>query len=340
MSSYIYKPLLPRQIRLRDISQGLSRLQIIGCDLELAPAYSTVSYSWNDEPTDQVLHIDRSNLKAIRNIMLGLPHLIENAHTNYLWIDAICINQSNDDEKGYQVPLMKEIYTRCKECLVWLGDGTPESDFAIDAIPKIVQRFSTQDPAEVWTAEGIGTTSDNVLQLPLWKGLTELFSRPWFKRLWTFQEAVIPAVVVFLCGSKTIPCSDMDGIAVPLLNHLTSLELVYPKSDFEDASLFVGFLKLIRVFRYRTIGPMSKTAADTIKLLYTTGPWRSTNRLDKVYGILGLADSSLQDFLVVNYHKSQVDVSREVAAWYLLHGKDLFLLHLASVERKKKTLPS
>ena len=38
-----------------------------------------------------------------------------------LWIDAICINQVNDPEKTRQVDLMRSIYTRCRQCIIWLG---------------------------------------------------------------------------------------------------------------------------------------------------------------------------------------------------------------------------
>lgn len=89
MRLYIYEPLLPRQIRLRDISQGPSQLQVTKSDLELAPVFSTASYSQNNEPSDQALRIDGYYLKAIRNIMLGLPHLTTNANTDYLWTGAI-----------------------------------------------------------------------------------------------------------------------------------------------------------------------------------------------------------------------------------------------------------
>ncbi|KAF4632192.1 hypothetical protein G7Y89_g5939 [Cudoniella acicularis] len=340
MDAYIYQPLLEGQIRLLRISDGPDQFKIIHTHFDTAPAYSVVSYSWNDQFCDQDLRIDRCYLKVIKNLISGLPHLIECANTQYLWIDAICINQRDDDEKAIQVPLMKEIYTKCQECLVWLGQCTPESELAIDAIPRMAKHFSLLDSPEVWMMEGIAVSSGNVLSSPLWRGFTDLFSRPWFKRVWTFQEAVLPAVVTFLCGSRSVAYDDMKSVVVPLLDHLTTLELFYPRSDFEDPFLFIGFLKLIRVAKFRASSQLPRTPSDSLKLLYTTGPWHATHRLDKIYGVLGLVDHSLQKHLVVDYHKTQVQVSTELAKWYCSQANDLFLLNLASSGRKKRLLPS
>jgi hypothetical protein len=40
---------------------------------------------------------------------------------NYIWIDALCINQSDNVEKAIQVPLMGSIYTNARQVIVWLG---------------------------------------------------------------------------------------------------------------------------------------------------------------------------------------------------------------------------
>jgi hypothetical protein len=39
-----------------------------------------------------------------------------------LWADTICINQTDDQEKSLQVPLIAKIYGQAEEVLIWLGD--------------------------------------------------------------------------------------------------------------------------------------------------------------------------------------------------------------------------
>ncbi|KAH9220635.1 heterokaryon incompatibility protein-domain-containing protein, partial [Leptodontidium sp. 2 PMI_412] len=45
-----------------------------------------------------------------------------------VWIDAVCIDQSNSDEKGIQVALISEIYSRASQAIVWLGSDTSDHE--------------------------------------------------------------------------------------------------------------------------------------------------------------------------------------------------------------------
>ncbi|KAK8005975.1 hypothetical protein PG991_012272, partial [Apiospora marii] len=44
----------------------------------------------------------------------------------YFWIDALCIDQANDREKGHQVGQMKDVYEKAERVIIWLGNGSPE----------------------------------------------------------------------------------------------------------------------------------------------------------------------------------------------------------------------
>jgi hypothetical protein len=55
----------------------------------------------------------------------------------YLWIDAICINQTNNKEKSFQVGLMAEIYQQANHVFAWLGPATKSSNSAIRCINTI-----------------------------------------------------------------------------------------------------------------------------------------------------------------------------------------------------------
>src|ERR1700733_5364124 len=126
---------------------------------------------------------------------------------------------------------MREIYTLCGECLVWLGESTPEAEIVIDAIPRISRYIELYGASQVWDIEGIAIGSPGILDSPLFKGLVNIFSRSWFKRVWTFQEAVLPLEVSFLCGSKVMTFYDVKILAGPLLKHFTTLQHFYPEAD-------------------------------------------------------------------------------------------------------------
>lgn len=51
-----------------------------------------------------------------------------------LWFDAICIDQTNFEERGYQVQQMPKIYGAANEVIAWLGEARDDSDLAMDYI--------------------------------------------------------------------------------------------------------------------------------------------------------------------------------------------------------------
>jgi len=53
-----------------------------------------------------------------------------------LWVDSICINQKDEDEKCIQVEMMQQIYQRSSQVLIWLGPATRESDLLFQTIRK------------------------------------------------------------------------------------------------------------------------------------------------------------------------------------------------------------
>ena len=341
---YVYQPLLPGQIRLLRIFKDSADLEIIHTNIASAPDYNAVSYTWNGESRNRSFLIGRpvpSRLNVIRNIVISLPHLTRNATTNYLWVDGICINQDDEAEKEVQIPLMRQIYTLCRSCLVWLGSSTPVCEIAFNFMPRMIEKLKTyEDCSQVWEEEGISVVSENVLEAPLWKGIVDIFSRPWFQRVWTFQEAVLPPEVSFLCGTYVMKLEDIQAVAKPLLNHFTVLQHHFPPARVGHRFIFVGFLKMLRISGFRDSGQISQTPLDTLRLLYFTNPWLVSNRIDKVYAVLGVCDRSLQEYLTVDYSKSRADVSKAIIRWYIENGEDLFFLNLATNDGMEKRLHS
>ena len=104
-----------------------------------------------------------------------------------VWIDAICINQQDEEEKQSQVGLMYEVYSFTRRNLVWLGGDTGDVAEAIAAIEEIVAdaRRETDDYRTFARTVATRDTSDRKLVLKAdSRPLLEFFQRRWFKRLW------------------------------------------------------------------------------------------------------------------------------------------------------------
>jgi hypothetical protein len=102
----------------------------------------------------------------------------------YLWVDAIYINQKDRDEKTYQVILMRHIYSKASKTLMCLGKAASDSDLALDwmmhliNIPGFFPNLSESTKASLWN-------------LQAWNALCALIMRPYFRRRWIIEEAVL-----------------------------------------------------------------------------------------------------------------------------------------------------
>lgn len=88
------------------------------------PSYEAISYCWGDSSNLQPVYCDSKVLFVTHSLYTALLRFRQPDRVRTLWADAVCINQSNDLEKGQQVNLMTRIYSQPKSVLIWLGDDT------------------------------------------------------------------------------------------------------------------------------------------------------------------------------------------------------------------------
>jgi hypothetical protein len=132
-----------RRVRLLDLSPVLpgkdeplaGDLRIVSLDGKfLNPNYEALSYVWGkdaDSPSRR-LRCSGVNIPITQNCDDALRILHCHFGVRTIWVDAICINQDNAEEKEHQIPLMRDIFVKARRVFVWLGHGTRESDEALD----------------------------------------------------------------------------------------------------------------------------------------------------------------------------------------------------------------
>ncbi|KAF1982758.1 hypothetical protein K402DRAFT_295350, partial [Aulographum hederae CBS 113979] len=87
--------------------------------------YDALSYAWESDKGTTIIQVDGHHLQVTRNLAHALRRLRRPGVARTLWVDAICINQSDNEEKSRQVGMMKNIYESASFVLIWLG---PEPD--------------------------------------------------------------------------------------------------------------------------------------------------------------------------------------------------------------------
>lgn len=134
--------------------------------------YEALSWRWGNEDGSPLTIMIKENGKLFKKrvsqtLGLALKYLRLNKD-RILWIDAICINQRDLEERSYQVSMMSLVYTGSKEVCVWLGDDDDDSTLAIQFIKDEISQLKNFDR--------LSTDKEHATK---WRALLALMQRPW-----------------------------------------------------------------------------------------------------------------------------------------------------------------
>jgi len=132
-TAYQYENLTsPRSIRLlclEPCSNGTGELRahfLLSC-IDQPPEYEALSYTWGEPVFPERLHVGDAIINITANLARALLYFRRMEKPRALWIDAVCINQDNVQEKGQQVSIMGNIYRNAKRVMIWLDDTPSEA---------------------------------------------------------------------------------------------------------------------------------------------------------------------------------------------------------------------
>jgi hypothetical protein len=94
--------------------------------------YTALSYCWGKDKLHIAVTVGEGEVLVTTNGHAALLELSERKDVEYLWIDAICINQGSNAEKGLQVAMMDQVYSKAESVIVWLGKACDDSDEALE----------------------------------------------------------------------------------------------------------------------------------------------------------------------------------------------------------------
>ncbi|SPO07052.1 uncharacterized protein DNG_09746 [Cephalotrichum gorgonifer] len=102
--------------------------------------FSALSYLWGDDTNMTEIHVNDRPFSLRHNLHAALETLRRNSVGSWLWIDSICINQADLEEKSWHINDMRNIYSRADVVYMWLGPGSVESDKAMDFVSRVGPR--------------------------------------------------------------------------------------------------------------------------------------------------------------------------------------------------------
>ena len=359
LEEFRYAPLdRTRGIRLLKASrQGENKrltCSFTNVSLDERPQFIAISYAWGEPTLEHRLNCDgNTEMRITSSVKAILQNFADVKDTPYLWIDAICINQSDKDEKAHQIRLMSHIYSGAKQVDVWLGEPTHDSTVAMELIEKVHSSGILQHRSQI-SAETVCQVVGHSWPGPEWTALQRLLIRPWFQRMWVVQEVILASIVRLHCGAKSISWESIANLmAMMTLHGLHALLLdLHTETDAQmeqlqtfDAIQMISAAEGFRHFR-RTGTPISVQ-----DLLIECFQYKTFEPRDKIYGLLGVADDADDPVFDPDYEMSVEEVYTKTARYMLTSekstslfskNKSISVLHVAGLgfARAMSGLPS
>lgn len=337
---YKYRPILDKSgIRVISLSlsnDGEPKCDIIHTKLGASPTYEALSYTWGDTKDSLPLRVDgNSHIMVSKNLFSALRHLVAENEARILWIDQLCINQNDLLEKGFQVEQMGQIYEKASMTIIWLGEDNGDSAKLFDMVGRL-QSILGNPQLPQSPATGFEHNAEYILELKrqgVWDEIhfitRRLLERPWFQRVWVFQEAVMSANVMFLLGLYYFPWDQV--VRVAFLSLSPNLVKFSPQT-YKSLMLFA------RMNSFRYIYSDKKKLPLAVLLMEGSGA-KCLDPRDLVYSLLGMIGENIRD-LRVDYKVPIETLSIKVTRLLINRHRNLAILATIEDERLVENLPS
>jgi hypothetical protein len=179
MSSYPYSFLPPDgdNIRLLRLLPNKDEAAPLHCELrnyslqKLGPQthlYEALSYVWGNPRETLPIYVDTNQFLVTVNLHAALSSLRDHSFERIIWVDAVCINQRNLEERIQQVQIMAKIYSKAHRVIVWLGKEAVDTKGALENIGLAANEELTERSKKEINKQAI----------------LNLLQRPWFQRIW------------------------------------------------------------------------------------------------------------------------------------------------------------
>ncbi|KAM5347090.1 hypothetical protein ACJ41O_010095 [Fusarium nematophilum] len=171
---------------------GVDKASLTAC-----PPFVALSYVWGSPDRDYRLTLcDSSLLPITESVAEALMYVLDDIQDGFIWIDQICINQSDTEEKNQQVAKMGDIYRKACKVFVWLG---PEGDGAgrVDQIFQDFDKSRANSTADTVLREAFVFSPEAHLNR---QAMISTMKLPWFERAWVVQEFMLAREAILAHG--------------------------------------------------------------------------------------------------------------------------------------------
>ncbi|KAL8730911.1 MAG: hypothetical protein Q9181_004494 [Wetmoreana brouardii] len=343
------------------------------------PEYEALSYYWGtDEPSNEILirYDPNSDTKVLRkertlknlgdlvkpkrfnirdNLLAALRQFRSKDEDIYLWVDTLCIDQDNEEEKTEQVTKMAKIYSTASHVLVWLGAGSPVCEEAMDFIGEVI---------ELSTLDNLVKDESSPAK---WSALVELLRCRWFSRRWVVQELALAQDATLHYSSKSIYWIDFADAVALFIDRIDEIKGLFRMSRYFNHNpeylgdvMALGANILVDVtrnsFRKRKLntGYLHQESLSSLEALMSNLlGFEASDPRDTVYALLSIVKDNVSGHPVssqgapdglpmirADYTKSAIEVYRDFTKFCVQQSKsvDIICRHWAPVGRRRSAV--
>ncbi|KAJ4364441.1 hypothetical protein N0V83_009035 [Neocucurbitaria cava] len=280
--------------------------------------FEALSYTWGSPYTCETITVNGKELAVTENLYLALRNLRYQNMDRILWVDAVCIDQRNNHERGHQVQQMGSIYSQADRVIFWLGLSTEPIDILMRSLKQqgrenydrqnptnrnmLANGFFAQPSTSEANSESVekryGGSQKHIEQQR--EGLRDLLTRPWFQRVWILQEVANARRAIVCCGSNEINAR--------IFAHASQ------RFDFTPSSHTQAVLDIMP-------GPSGESSwwsqkRNLYTLLLKFKESRASDPRDKIYALLGISsDGKRAHGLRADYTKTTEEVIHDITSY-------------------------
>jgi len=322
--------------------------------------FAALSYVWGDKSHTTNISVNNTLIPVTTNLAAALQHVhrywsyefpTKDPSTFRIWIDFLCIDQSNTLERSSQVLLMPKVYTSAALVLGWLGDHGPDNNHELKLATLAVKVLGDAFRSRKWDPEKLSSDlswlSENaaLIQAPvcdkLWNGLRFLGSLPYWNRIWILQENVLARTVLYISPNAMIEKSTLMSVCLMVSQ---ALGLEFERRDVQkpeavpdhiwfkfrppESTEFSEIREIVRFWTAATVygersdaGSVKERMEASLQISEFGGTLLASDERDHIYGLLGLNDLPIRvDYsqetkvrdVYVEYCRVVLDMLREM----------------------------
>jgi len=296
-------------------------------------SFSALSYVWGDPTQLRPAFCDGRTIGITKNLFGFLQRLRRPDAARLIWIDAICVNQRDLDERSAQVGIMGDIYAKANQVLIWLGEGTEHTHEGIYALESMAKAWKPPPDQPVSFSKVLESArASRIRTLDYWalgrqQKIRSITDSAWFTRAWTFQEVGLSSNAEVWIGPHHLPWKTL------VYAWLLSLHMNFERTLFRNGhgrTADTGRTCMHAMFTYwylQNHGTSEEVRewCQLHRLLRLRQLHEASDPRDLIFSLLSLSQKDSAEHLEPNYKMPVEDVFTQVAAKTIMESRDISL---------------